>query len=404
MRAYARPSETFVVNQVSHHRRYRPVVLCHLHRPDTPHPMSGVEPQVVCGVSPNNSRDALERSRMRQNLPVRGELKRALATVRKREVAVLHAHYGIDAGVFLPLVLLAQRPLVVSYYGYDVAVAQHMYGGLGRALLRSVFALGHAHLAMTPAMATDLVALGAPSDRVYVHHHGIDVASYSEIKPLPTHGTGPLKALMVASLVDKKGHEDLLEALALLRRDGLELQVRLIGEGYMRKRIEELIQSNGLAASVTLLGHVPYGPELLGNYEWCDVFIHPSRRARNGDKEGLPSVLLEAMAAARPVVSTRHAGIPHAVQDGREGMLVSERDPGGLARCIRLLADDPALRQRLGSAGRSRVCRLFHIDRQVARLEELYDDLAHRRACVSTGSDMHPTDSPWRDGHSASLC
>jgi colanic acid/amylovoran biosynthesis glycosyltransferase len=385
MRVYARPSETFVVNQVSHHSRYRPVVLCHLQRADTPHPMSGVEPQVVCGVSPDNSRDALERSKMRQNLPVRGELKRALATVRKPDVAVLHAHYGIDAGVFLPLVLLAQRPLVVSYYGYDVAKAPDMYGGLGRPLLRSVFALGHAHLAMTPAMATDLLALGAPSDRVYVHHHGIDVASYSGIKPLPTHEAGPLRALMVAALVDKKGHEDLLEALTLLRRDGLELQVRLIGEGYMRKRVEELIQSNGLADSVTLLGHVPYGPELLGNYEWCDVFIHPSRLGRDGDREGLPAALLEAMAAARPVVSTTHAGIPYAVVDGQHGMLVSERDPGGLARCIRLLADDPALRQRLGSAARSRVCRLFAVDRQVARLEEIYDDLAHRRSYASMG-------------------
>lgn len=385
IRAYARPSETFVVNQVSHHRRYRPVVLCHLHRPDTPHPMSGVEPQVVCGVSPSNALDALERSRIRQNLPVRGELKRALATVRKRHVAVLHAHYGIDAGVFLPLVLLAGRPLVVSYYGYDVAVAQHMYGGLGRPLLRCVFALGDAHLAMTPAMATELVAMGAPRDRVYVHHHGIDVASYSGIKPLPAHGTGPLKALMVASLVDKKGHEDLLDALALLRRDGMDLQVRLIGEGYMRKRIEDLIRSNGLAGSVTLLGHVPYGPELLGNYEWCDVFIHPSRVGRDGDKEGLPAALLEAMAAARPVVSTTHAGIPHAVVDGQDGMLVSERDPGGLARCIRLLADDPALRQRLGSAARSRACRLFAVDQQVARLEELYDDLAKPRAYASMG-------------------
>lgn len=383
MRAYARPSETFVVNQVTHHRRYRPVVLCHVHRSDTPHPMSGVEPEVVCGVSPNNSRDVLQRSRMRQNLPVHGELKRALATMRKREVAVLHAHYGIDAGVFLPLVLLAQRPLVVSYYGYDVAVAQHMYGGLGRPLLRSVFALGHAHLAMTPAMATELVALGAPRNRVYVHHHGIDVASYSGIKPLPTQRTGPPRVLMVASLVDMKGHEDLLEALTLLRRDGLELQVRLIGEGYMRIRIDQLIRSNGLADCVSLLGHVPYGPELLSNYEWCDMFIHPSRLGREGDKEGLPAALLEAMAAARPVVSTTHSGIPHAVVDGRHGMLVPERDPGGLARCIRLLANDPALRQRLGSSARSRVCRLFAIDHQVARLEALYDDVAHRTASTA---------------------
>jgi len=381
IRAYASPSETFVVNQVSHHRRYRPVVLCHLQRPDAPHPMSGMEPEVVSGIPPGSASAALECSKLRRNLPVRGEIRQALATMTRREVAVLHAHFGIDAGVFLPLVALSRRPLVISYYGYDVAAALHMYGGLGGPLLRSVFAVGQAHLAMTPAMATDLVALGAPSHRVYVHHHGIDVAQYSEVGP-PTHGTSPLRVLMVASLVDKKGHEDLLEALALLRRDGLEIQVRLIGEGYMRERIEDLIRSSGLAASVTLLGHASYGPELLGHYEWSDIFVHPSRRARNGDREGLPAALLEAMAAARPVVSTKHAGIPYAVRDGREGLLVSERDPAGLARCIRLLADDPALRRRLGSAGHSRACRLFGVDRQVARLEELYDDLARPRPYV----------------------
>jgi len=130
--------------------------------------------------------------------------------------------------------------------------------------------------------------------------------------------------------------------------------------------------------SVTLLVHVSCGRELLRHCEWSDIFVQLSRRASNGDREGLPGALLVAMTAARPVVSTNHAGIPYAVRDGREGVLVSERDPAGLARCIRLLADDPALRQRLGSAGRRRACGLFDVDRQVARLEELYDDLARR--------------------------
>ena len=170
---------------------------------------------------------------------------------------------------------------------------------------------------------------GVPEDKtVLIRAHG-DMS-----EPAST------KVLMVGEFREKKGHEVLFEAIKRLGRE--DVVVWIVGEGPLDVR--RMARDMGVADQVVFLGVI--GRELLCIvYDGCDMLVQPSRTASDGDMEGIPAVLMEAMSRGKPVISTRHAGIPELVEE----VLVDERDPDALAQAIAKLADDPGLRKKLGA-------------------------------------------------------
>jgi colanic acid/amylovoran biosynthesis glycosyltransferase len=191
--------------------------------------------------------------------------------------------------------------------------------------------------------------------------HGVDLARF---RPGPGSGRlgvgagspAAIELLAVGRLVEKKGFVHLLEAMARL-----ETQIRLvlIGDGPDRDRLVARIRQLGLADRITLAGRVSHH-ELPGRYRAADVVVVPSVVDRAGDRDGLPNVVLEAMACGRPVVASRVAAIPAAV-DENVGDLVEPGDPEGLAEAIAALAGDPARRARCGVQARLRMERRFDL-------------------------------------------
>jgi colanic acid/amylovoran biosynthesis glycosyltransferase len=163
-----------------------------------------------------------------------------------------------------------------------------------------------------------------------------------------------LRVVCVASLEPYKGHCYLVEACALVRAAGLGLECLLVGEGPERDAIERLVATRDLGDTVQLVGAQRRNrvSELIAT---ADVFVLPSVVMPNGKMEGLPVVIMEAMAAGTPVVASAISGIPELVEDGITGFLVPERDPPALARAITRLAGDSDLRRRLAAAARERV-------------------------------------------------
>jgi colanic acid/amylovoran biosynthesis glycosyltransferase len=153
-----------------------------------------------------------------------------------------------------------------------------------------------------------------------------------------------------------------------------DVSLRLVGTGPLLGDTKELAARLGVASRVTFVGHLPYGDDLLREYEDADVFVHPSRAASSGDQEGLPSTILEAMACGLPIVSTRHAGIPFAVT-ADSGVLVAERDSAGLAEAVVRLLRDGVRARAMGRVGRQRVAADFDLKCQAARLEDIYDEV-----------------------------
>jgi glycosyltransferase involved in cell wall biosynthesis len=169
---------------------------------------------------------------------------------------------------------------------------------------------------------------------------------------------GTPRILSVGRLVPKKGHDLLIRAAAALREDGVSFELRLAGDGVEWPQLQRLVHELGVADRVTFLG--PLTPaEVREELAAAAVFALGCRKMPDGDRDGLPNVVLEAMAAELPIVSTTMAGVSEAVQDGLSGLLVAPEDPGALAAALRRVLDDPALALALGRGAGERVRAVF---------------------------------------------
>ncbi len=195
---------------------------------------------------------------------------------------------------------------------------------------------------------------GPAADRVVLAPHGVDVDRFA---PPPGAGpSGPMRVLSVGRLVAKKGHLVLLLAIARVAAER-PCSCRIIGSGPLRDQLQATIRRLGLTDVVTLVGSQTHQEVALA-YGAADVFVQASRVLADGDRDGIPNSLLEAMASGLPVVASRVAGIPEVVDEGC-GRLVAPGDSAGLADALLTLAADPALARRLGAAGRSRAIQQF---------------------------------------------
>jgi glycosyltransferase involved in cell wall biosynthesis len=210
-------------------------------------------------------------------------------------------------------------------------------------------------------------------------YHGLDARRFAAPRRLPgpdgRDPARPVRLLGVARLVPKKGIETLLEALALLSAE-VHWRYEHIGGGPLRERLAGAAARLGLAERIVWRGALPQD-QVLDAYRRADLFVLASRIAPDGDRDGLPNVLLEASAAGLAVVASRVAAVTELIDDGANGYLVPPEDPSALARALAALVEDPVARLRLGRAGRRRVLERFApepgIDRLAARLGGLLD-------------------------------
>jgi colanic acid/amylovoran biosynthesis glycosyltransferase len=259
---------------------------------------------------------------------------------------VMHAHFGTEGVLGLPLARTLDVPLVTSFYGYDASSLPR--DPAWRRSLAALFEHGTLFCAEGPALAARLVALGCPPQRIH-------------LMPLPVRsGGGPQESLdrphvlVCGRLVDKKGVDDALRTLARARElAATPFRCTVIGSGPLQAALVALAKRLDLDEVVTFAGSV--GPDLL---RWhmasTSVVLQMSRVAEDGDTEGgAPVILSEAMAHGIPCVATTHADIPVIVSDGESGLLVSERDWHAAGRALADLLDAPARRQAMGRAGRA---------------------------------------------------
>ena len=212
--------------------------------------------------------------------------------------------------------------------------------------------------------------------RVY---HGLDLAPF---RYAPSHTPEPGEAviLSVARLVEKKGLDDLLAAVDILRLRGRRLRLEIIGTGPLRERLKAQATHLGLDDRVRLLGAQPYEAVCLA-YRRASVFALPCQVAADGDRDGIPNVLLEAVASGVPVVSTPVSGVPELIECDRSGLLVEPNNPGMLADALDRVLQSPELRAGLTKAARAKLDPHFSLDHCSARLLALFQAVhAHEAA------------------------
>lgn len=276
----------------------------------------------------------------------------------------IHAHF-VDRAATLALV--ASRLLRVPYsltahardiYVNPVLLAEKVSGAK---FVTTCTAYNKAHLSRV--LRDELT-----SGKLHLVYHGLDTSNYT---PASQPYDGQPLVLSVGQLKEKKGHPHLVAACRQLKDRGYDFTCEIVGEGPQRQELEALIAQLGLEDTITLCGAMPH-EAVVEKYRAATVFVLPCILARDGDRDGIPNVLMEAMAMQLPVVSTYHSGIPELVQDRINGLLMPPGDEKALANALGELLDNPALRIRLGQRGRERVREHFEVEQNVRRLFNLF--------------------------------
>ena len=210
----------------------------------------------------------------------------------------------------------------------------------------------------------DHLAELAPAGRVELAYHGLDLARFPAAEK--NERGGPVTILSVGRAVEKKGYDDLLAALAALPGD-LDWRFIHIGGGPLGDALQSQARAAGLDRRIEWLGAQAFDV-VLSHYRAADLFVLPCKIAADGDRDGLPNVLMEAMACGLAVLSTRLSGIPELIDDGVDGLLTPPGDAPALAAALGELIADGDLRRRLGAAGEARLRADFAMDQGIEQL------------------------------------
>lgn len=369
VRTFLHRSETFIYDQIRALDRYRVCVLARRRANQDITPWSETWTTSAYG---SRLRRAVAPGYFHLGFLGFSERRRLAEIALSQRVSVLHAHYGPDGALVSPLATRLRVPLIVTFYGYDASSFPERAGGLGRRYLARAFSRASLILALSEDMRADLLTIGCPAEKICVHHFGIDLRRFPLKPAAHRNERANVQFLTVGRFVEKKGLLTLLDAFALAREGHPHLHLTLVGDGPLQAQVQRAVERLGLSGHVDLPGFLPHA-EVSRAMRMADVFVLPSEVAASGDKEGTPTVLMEAMATGLPVIATHHAGIPEVVDHLQSGLLVPERDVVALASAIARLARSPRLWREWGLMGRSKIQREYDLDRQARRLEDIYD-------------------------------
>ena len=286
---------------------------------------------------------------------------------------VLYCHFGWN-GLYASMLRDAgavSGRLVTVFHGADVSWQLKAHGD---DVYRRLFATGDLFLPISEHWRTRLVELGCPAERVKVHRMGIDPQRFELLERRVVPGQA-VELISISRLVEKKGVEFGIRAVGHLVARGRDVRYTIIGDGPLRTSLEELIARLDLGERVTLAGARDHDA-VHAALARAHIAVAPSVTSREGDQEGIPVSLMEAMAMGMPVVSTVHSGIPELVRDGVTGRLVPERDVDALARALADLIDHPETWPAMGRAARAHVVEHFAIDALNDRLVALLREVA----------------------------
>ncbi len=394
LKRYPRYSETFIVNEIlAHERAGVEVEIFALGRPSEPvlGPTARVRASVTYLLPPDSdSKPGDERTltahefwlALREAARLRPEvweilpearLERSrhvyqalrLATeARSRGVSHLHAHFATSA--------TSVAALAAAFAGLSFTFTCHAKDIFHESVraddLERKFSAASASVTVSDFNVEYLRStLGPVTGGLRRIYNGLDLSDFPYSAPDERR---PL-ILAVGRLVEKKGLIDLVEACALLARRGRRFECRIVGSGELEGELRSRIEHHGLSSRVSLAGAQPQSEVVRGIRE-AAVLAAPCVVGGDGNRDGLPTVLLEAMALGTPCVSTGVTGIPEVLSDGDTGLMVSPHDPEALAAAIERLLENPALRVALAGRARKRIEEDFDVHRNAADLRELF--------------------------------
>jgi colanic acid/amylovoran biosynthesis glycosyltransferase len=364
---FLKPEMLHIYRQITALERCRPVVIAQKRENDAVFPFDKID------IVPKPATHFLRRFWFRQlrDRPWQvssRELDALIAILERANAQLLHIFFGQIAVHLLPLIRTWPRPTIVSFHGADVlvdmektayrAATQEMLDAVQRVFVRSE-SLRHA-----------VINLGCAENKIDIIRTGIPLAQFP-FREREYPQDGKWRFVQVGRLIEKKGVPMSLRAFAKFADRYPESKFTVAGEGPLLTQLQELARQLKIDNRVSFTGFI--SQENLRELLYAShIFLQPSETGRDGNQEGVPNSMLEAMASGLPVFATQHGGIPEAIENGVSGVLVPEQDHDALARALLDAVQDRQLLLRLARNGAEAVAEEFDQSTQVRRLENLY--------------------------------
>ncbi|NBS52255.1 MAG: colanic acid biosynthesis glycosyltransferase WcaL [Spartobacteria bacterium] len=301
-----------------------------------------------------------------ERVPVsRSEANQLDRICQSEDVSLIHIYFGTEAARLLGWMARVKTPVIVSFHGADVS------SSLTDAEFAEICRYAKLILHRSDSLRQVLLKRGAPEGKLRSNPTGVPI---SPLEPL-SEGffSGPLRILQACRFISKKGLDVTLRAVKLLKESGYQVELTLAGDGPEREALQAVARQEGIESCVRWTGFLD-SESLSWEYARHGIFVHPSRETSSGDREGIPNSLIEAMAAGRVVVGTRHSGIPEVVTDGFNGRLIDRADPEDLAQVLREIASRPSDAISMASEARRTVVDKFSSAACVRQLEACYNE------------------------------
>jgi len=275
------------------------------------------------------------------------------AVAKKNKASAIHSHWAtFPTTVAMEASAITGIPFSFTAHAWDIFAGD---GLLAPKLARARFAIS-----CTAYNVNVLKNITRAADgRVYLAYHGLECKKMKAAHH--AEGEHRLRLFSIGRLVEQKGFEYLIKALGGLKERGLKFQSTIVGDGPLKEKLVGLVKKAGLIEDVAFAGTISF-EEIKEHFSNSDCFVLPCVVARNNDRDGIPNVILEAMAAGLPVVSTSVSGIPEAVKHNVTGILVQQRNAKALENALVEIAGDPQKRRQFGEAGKIAAARTFDLE------------------------------------------
>ena len=287
---------------------------------------------------------------------------------------IIHCHFGQNGNlaVLLREAGVLSGKIITTFHGFDIT--SYIIKN-GKQIYENLFAKGDLFQPISNRWESKLVELGCKKEKIVIHRMGIELEKI-KLSTDSNHENRCVKIVSVARLVEKKGIHFGIQAIAKLTKNFPNIEYIIIGDGPLKKNLLDLVNHLKLGQEIRLMGWMNQ-EETFEIMQQSDIFLAPSVTSKAGDQEGIPVVLMEAMAHGLPVVSTYHSGIPELVIDNKTGLLVDERDSDELAKKIEFLISNPDVIKKFGIEGRKVVEKDYNIKILNDNLVKTYHELIH---------------------------
>jgi colanic acid/amylovoran biosynthesis glycosyltransferase len=297
------------------------------------------------------------------------ELRVLKGILSKTDARLLHIYFGQIAVHLLPLIRSWKKPSIVSFHGADVTVDMNKpaYRETTRQMLGAVKLV----LVRSESLRRAVIDLGCDEKKIEIQRTGIPLEEFPFRERKFVAAAKGWRFVQAGRLIEKKGLPVTLRAFAFFLRQHPDANLTIAGEGPLLGQLQNLTGELNINGRVSFTGFMSQ-EQLREIYYASHIFLHPSQRGHDGNQEGIPNSMLEAMASGLPVFATDHGGIPEVIQNGVSGVLVPEGDHEKLAAALLGAAQDPGFLSRIALNGAEIVRKNFDLRAQARRLEEIY--------------------------------